>query len=98
MSCVLVLLMVIGVVVVVVLLGCLYPSFWDSISTCLFHIYSYRYNYLRLGEHAMVLWNILDGGLSRSGPLLRSLDSMWGDTPGTNPHQQPLSAWQVSRC
>jgi hypothetical protein len=27
----------------------------DSISTCLFYIYFYRYNYLCLGEHAMVL-------------------------------------------
>jgi hypothetical protein len=35
----------------------------------------------------MVLWNILDGGLSRSGPLLEPTESMWGGTPGINPHQ-----------
>jgi hypothetical protein len=27
----------------------------DSISTYLLYIYSYRYNYLHLGEHAMVI-------------------------------------------
>jgi hypothetical protein len=46
----------------------------------------------------MVIWNLLDGGLSHSGPLLGSSESMWGGTPGTNPRQQPLSAWQVCRC
>jgi hypothetical protein len=46
----------------------------------------------------MVLWNLLDGGLSCSGPLLRPFESMRGGTSGTNPHQQPPSAWQVSRC
>jgi hypothetical protein len=34
----------------------------------------------------MVLWNLLDGGLSHSRPLLGPSDSMQGDTPGTNPH------------
>jgi hypothetical protein len=46
-----------------------------TISTCLFYIYSYRYNYLRLGEQAMVLWNLPDGGSSRSGPLVLILIS-----------------------
>jgi hypothetical protein len=31
----------------------------------------------------MILWNLLDGGLSRSGPLLRPSKSMWGGTSGT---------------
>jgi hypothetical protein len=46
----------------------------------------------------MVLWNLLDDGLSHSGPLLGPSESMRGGTPGTNPHQQPPSAWQMSRC
>jgi hypothetical protein len=46
----------------------------------------------------MVLCNLLDGGLSHSRPLLGPSESMWGGTLDTNPHQQPLSAWQVSRC
>jgi hypothetical protein len=47
----------------------------------------------------MVFWNLLDGELSHRGPLLRSSKSMQGGgTPGTNPRQQPPSAWQVSRC
>jgi hypothetical protein len=46
----------------------------------------------------MVLWNLLDGGPGHSGPLLRPFESMRGDTLGTNTHQQPSSAWQVSRC
>jgi hypothetical protein len=46
----------------------------------------------------MVLWNLLDGGPSHSGLLLGPTDCMQGGTPGTNPRQQPLSAWQVSRC
>jgi hypothetical protein len=45
----------------------------------------------------MILWNLLDGGLSRRGPLLEPSEFMRGGTPGTNPHQQPPSAWQVSR-
>jgi hypothetical protein len=40
----------------------------------------------------MVLWNLLDGGSSHSGPLLRPSESMRGGTPGTNPRQQPPSA------
>jgi hypothetical protein len=46
----------------------------------------------------MVLWNLLDGGLSHNGPLLGPFESMQGDTPGTNLRQQSMSAWQVSRC
>jgi hypothetical protein len=42
--------------------------------------------------------SLLNGGLSCSGPLLEPSESMRGGTPGTNPHQQRLSAWQVSRC
>jgi hypothetical protein len=40
----------------------------DSISTCLLYIYIfiYKYNYLRLREHTMFIWNLLDGGLSHS--------------------------------
>jgi hypothetical protein len=34
----------------------------------------------------MVLWNLLDGGLTCSGPLLGPSESMRGGTPGTNPH------------
>jgi hypothetical protein len=73
--------MTIGIVVYLSLWGCLYPSFYissrlqhdpnqDSISNCLFYILFYRYNYPRLGEHAMVLYNLLDGGPSHSRPLL----------------------------
>jgi hypothetical protein len=46
----------------------------------------------------MVLWNLLDGELSHSTPLLRPSESMQGGTPGTDPRQQPPSAWPVSRC
>jgi hypothetical protein len=70
----------------------------DSLSTCIFYTYSYRYNYLRLGEHAMALWNLLYGGSSCNGPLLGPFKSMRSGTPCTNPRQQPLSACQVSRC
>jgi hypothetical protein len=35
----------------------------------------------------MVLWNLLDGGLSHNGPLLGPSESMRGGTPGTNLHQ-----------
>jgi hypothetical protein len=45
----------------------------------------------------MVLWNLLDGGPSHSGPLFGPSKSMRGGTPGTNPRQQSMSAWQVSR-
>jgi hypothetical protein len=41
----------------------------------------------------MVLWNLLDGGPSHSRPLLETSESMRDGTPGTNPHQQPSSAW-----
>jgi hypothetical protein len=40
----------------------------------------YRYNYLRLGEHVMIIWNLLDSGLSHSGPLL-GLPSLCGMVP-----------------
>jgi hypothetical protein len=45
----------------------------------------------------MTLWNLLDHGPSRSRALLGPSESMSGGTLGTNTHQQPLSAWQVSR-
>jgi hypothetical protein len=35
----------------------------------------------------MVLYNLLDGGLSHSGPLLGTSGSMRGGTSGTNPRQ-----------
>jgi hypothetical protein len=77
--------------------GLQYDPNQNSISTCLFYIYSYRYNYLRHEQHVMVLWNLLDGGPSRSGPLLGPFEFLQGGTPGINPRQQPSSAWQVSR-
>jgi hypothetical protein len=46
----------------------------------------------------MVFWNLLDGGLTHNGPLLGPYKSLRGGTLGTHPHQQPLSAWQVSTC
>jgi hypothetical protein len=33
----------------------------------------------------MVLWNLLDGGLSHSGPLLGPSESLQDGTPGINP-------------
>jgi hypothetical protein len=38
----------------------------------------------------MVLWNLLDGGASHSGPLLGPYESMRGDTLGTNPRQEVI--------
>jgi hypothetical protein len=35
----------------------------------------------------MIPWNLLDGGMSHSGPLLEPSESMRGGTLGTNPHQ-----------
>jgi hypothetical protein len=35
----------------------------------------------------MAFWNLLDGGLSHSAPLLGPFESMWVGTLGTNPHQ-----------
>jgi hypothetical protein len=35
----------------------------------------------------MILWNLLDGGSSRIGPLLGPSESMRGGIPGTNPRQ-----------
>jgi hypothetical protein len=46
----------------------------------------------------MVLYNLLEGGLSHSGPLLGPFESMLGVTPCTNLRQQPPNAWQVSGC
>jgi hypothetical protein len=46
----------------------------------------------------MVLYNLVDGGLSHKGPLLGPYKSMSGGTPGANPYQQPPNAWQVSTC
>jgi hypothetical protein len=40
---------------------------------------------------------LLDGGPSHNVPLLGISESLRGGTPGTNPRQQPPSAWQVSR-
>jgi hypothetical protein len=40
----------------------------------------------------MVLWNLMDGGPSRSRPLLVPSESMWAGILGTNPRQQPSSA------
>jgi hypothetical protein len=40
----------------------------------------------------MVLSNLLDGGLSHSGPIIGPSESIQGGTLGTNPCQQPLSA------
>jgi hypothetical protein len=44
------------------------------------------------------LLDLLDGGLSRSKTLLGPFESLRGGALGTHPHQQPSSAWQVSRC
>jgi hypothetical protein len=44
----------------------------------------------------MVFWNLLDGGSSRSGPLLGPSESLRGRTLDTHPRQQPPSARQVS--
>jgi hypothetical protein len=38
----------------------------------------------------MIFWNLLDGGLSRSGPLIGHFESMRVGTLGTNPHQACL--------
>jgi hypothetical protein len=46
----------------------------------------------------MVIWNLLDIGLSCSAPLLVPFESMWCGTPSTNPRKQPPGAWQVSSC
>jgi hypothetical protein len=40
----------------------------------------------------MVIWNLLNGGLSRSESLIELSESMWCGTPGTNPRQQHPSA------
>jgi hypothetical protein len=45
----------------------------------------------------MVLWNLMDDGLSHSGPVLRPSESMRRGAPSTNPRQSHPSAWQVSR-
>jgi hypothetical protein len=46
----------------------------------------------------MVFRNLLKGGPSHCRPLLGPSESLRGGTPGTNPRQQPSSAWQVSKC
>jgi hypothetical protein len=46
----------------------------------------------------MILWNLRDGRLSHSEPLLGPSECMCGGTLGTNPRQQTPSTWQVSRC
>jgi hypothetical protein len=33
----------------------------------------------------MIIWNLLDDGLSHNGPLLEPSKSMQGDTPSMNP-------------
>jgi hypothetical protein len=58
----------------------------ESVTTYLLYIYIYRYYYVRLGEDAIVLQNLLDGGPSHNRPLLGSFESMRGGTLGTNPH------------
>jgi hypothetical protein len=63
-----------------------------TIKTLSLLVYFYRYSYLDLGEHTMVLPNLLDDRPSCIGPLLGPSESMQGSTPGTNPHQQPPSA------
>jgi hypothetical protein len=49
-------------------------------------------------EHVIVLYNLLDGGSSYSGPLPSPSESMRGGILGTNPSQQLLSTCQMSRC
>jgi hypothetical protein len=44
----------------------------------------------------MVLWNHLEGGPSRSGPLLGPSESIRGGTPCTNPCQQPQTTITTS--
>jgi hypothetical protein len=41
----------------------------------------------------MILWNLLNGGRSRSGPLRGPSVSMRGGTLSINPRQQSPSAW-----
>jgi hypothetical protein len=47
----------------------------------LFCIYSYRYNYLRFVEHVMVIWNLLDCGLSHKGPFIGPFKFLRSGTP-----------------
>jgi hypothetical protein len=54
-------------------------------------------NYRRLGEHVMVLWNLLYGGLSRKGPLLGPSESLQGDILGTNPHHSAVGPRSATR-
>ncbi len=46
----------------------------------------------------MVLWNLLDGGPSHSGPLHGPSESMRGGTPGTNPHHNSKGVTFVALC
>jgi hypothetical protein len=40
----------------------------------------------------MIIWNVLDGELSHSGPLLGPSKFMWAGTSSTNP-RLPLVLW-----
>jgi hypothetical protein len=44
----------------------------------------------------MVLWNLLNGGLSHSGPLLGPSESMRGGTPDTNPRHLDDPRWKLA--
>jgi hypothetical protein len=59
------------------------------------YIYIYRHNYQRLGEHTVVLWNLLNGVPSHSAPLLGPSESMRGGTPGTNPRHHTTTTPEV---
>jgi hypothetical protein len=69
-----------------------------TLSLLAYYIYIFIDIILCLGEHITVFWNLLNGGPSHREPLLGSSESLWDGTRGTNPRQQPLSGWQVSRC
>jgi hypothetical protein len=99
-SCVLVLLIAIDVVVVVVPYAVSLPLLYKegnrvdynmipimTLSLLTYFTYVFIDIIICLGEHTMVLWNLLDSGPSLSGPLLGPSESMRGCTPGTNPRQ-----------
>jgi hypothetical protein len=46
----------------------------------------------------MVLQILLDGGLSHSGPLFGSSESIRGGTLGTNPHQNDIDIIAIDKC
>jgi hypothetical protein len=62
-----------------------------TISICLVYICFYRYSYLRLKGHVMAFWKM---GRALGVPP----KSMRLGTHGTNPHHQPPSVWQMSKC